>query len=391
MKQSMKALLVAWVLWVSATACMTHAEFNWVTYDTAAGTITITHDGTSITMKDKNVWATEVDYGESASTASYGNYYQWWWTTGFEYSQSASDAINKSWFVTNNNTWNTTTASIEDWWKWPCPSGYHVPTSEEWKDVVAMYTGAGNDKSTFADAFKLPFAGYRDSNNAEMSDTGDDAELWSASPTDNNNADYLNVPLFSVFVSLNARATALPVRCFANSSSPSSSDLSAETEIILTIEEWQLSIGTDGEESVTLSGGMAASLTEKIVTKSLEKLFRVEDLKWSSKWYRTTISVTDMTWSVENAVYTIPAANIYLKATNLVKESWTGEDVVLTSSLSDFQSMEEPVTFIQRGTWTTAWLLWKYGATPELKVVVPANMPGTTYKWTITYTLYENE
>ncbi len=165
-----------------------------------------------------------------------------------------------------------------------------------------------------------------------------------------------------------------------------------DLNIELTIEEWQLSIGTNGwTETVTLSGSMAASLESKTVEKSLEKLFRVEDLKWSSKWYRTTISVTDMTWSVENVVYTIPAENIYLKATELVKESWIGEGVVLTESLSDFRSMKDPVTFIQRWTWTTAWLLWKYGARPELKVVVPANMPGTTYKWTITYTLYENE
>ena len=100
-----------------------------------------------------------------------------------------------------------------------------------------MYTGAGNDKSTFVDAFKLPFAGDRVSSDAKMFSTGVYADLWSASPDGGEGAEYISVSDRNARVNYYYRASALPVRCFANSSSPSSSDLSATTEIILTIEE----------------------------------------------------------------------------------------------------------------------------------------------------------
>ena len=164
-----------------------------------------------------------------------------------------------------------------------------------------------------------------------------------------------------------------------------------DLNIELTIEEWQLSIGTDGDSSVTLTGSMAASLESKTVEKSLEKLFRVEDLKWSSNGYYTTISVSDLTWEVEDGVVsTISWSNIYLMSNNFTKIDWKdNSDVKMNSWFNTYKAINTPVTYISRTWWTAPWILSKYGDTPKLKVEVPANTPAATYHGVITYTLYE--
>ena len=43
-----------------------------------------------------------------------------------------------------------------------------------------MYTGAGNDKLTFVDAFKLPFAGRRRNWSASVDGQGSNANYWSS-------------------------------------------------------------------------------------------------------------------------------------------------------------------------------------------------------------------
>ena len=104
-----------------------------------------------------------------------------------------------------------------------------MPTSGEWNTVLDMYENEGNDLATFNQAFKIPYAGTRDYNDAKMYGTGGGALLWSASLDVSKSAYYLNVIDGYAYVNDHNRAYALPVRCFANSSSPSSSDLSAET------------------------------------------------------------------------------------------------------------------------------------------------------------------
>ena len=43
-----------------------------------------------------------------------------------------------------------------------------------------MYTGAGNDKLTFVDAFKLPFAGYLIDPSSSVGTQGTTAAYWSS-------------------------------------------------------------------------------------------------------------------------------------------------------------------------------------------------------------------
>ena len=140
-----------------------------------------------------------------------------------------------------------------------------------------MYEAEGNELTTFNQAFKIPYAGNRSFNDANMYDTGDYAVLWSASPNYDKCAYNLYVDASDATVNGSFRAAALPVRCFANSSSPSSSDLSAETEINLTILEGALRL-ISNVSAITFDS-ITASLSNTSITASFDNFIEVEDLK----------------------------------------------------------------------------------------------------------------
>lgn len=130
-----------------------------------------------------------------------------------------------------------------------------------------------------------------------------------------------------------------------------------------------------------------AAFSSQILEKALP-MFRLQDLKWAKAWYYTTISVSDLTWEVEGTPpYTIGSGNISLKQNNFDMITWVENDDVECGLDSMFSGGE--ITFINRASGTTGWLLWKYGAVPTIEVKVPANTPATTYRWVITYTLYD--
>ena len=72
-------------------------DFSGITYDTKNWTITITYSWESITIADKNVWATTASYWKDADADSYGLYYQWWWMTWYKYFLTPTEAI-LNWF-----------------------------------------------------------------------------------------------------------------------------------------------------------------------------------------------------------------------------------------------------------------------------------------------------
>lgn len=95
------------------------------------------------TIADKNVWASETfnwDF-ENQNKTSFWEYYTWWGVNGF---------------------WNEGD-------QWPCPTGYHVPTKDEWNWIYNIWKTCSNRTSgkwlesyNFAYDLKLPFAGYND-------------------------------------------------------------------------------------------------------------------------------------------------------------------------------------------------------------------------------------
>ena len=120
--------------------------------------ITLTKDNwQSITIMDRNLWATKY-YNESWATASewYWNFYQWWnnywfpesWWVSTSWTQvdaswySCSNPYSSSTFITSTE-WSYWDATHQDWasspndslwsrWcQWPCPEWFHIPSSSE--------------------------------------------------------------------------------------------------------------------------------------------------------------------------------------------------------------------------------------------------------------------
>ena len=67
--------------------------------------------------------------------------------------------------------------------QWPCPTGFHVPSSDEWTAVKTAMTTLGIDTSNgncMKTYLKMPFAGSRNSSSADVIDQGTGAYYWSS-------------------------------------------------------------------------------------------------------------------------------------------------------------------------------------------------------------------
>ena len=170
------SVLISWF-------CITNADFKGITYDTKNWAITIASNWKSITIADKNVWANKVWYWKNADTDSYWLYYQWGWMTGYEYSWTSTEAV-LHWFEQDSNKY---LASI-DWWTVSqqvelCGAGYHIPTHEEWWNVLKMFKDNWNDLKDFDEAFKIPLAWSRSFLSADTYNIDENAYFWTVSPS----------------------------------------------------------------------------------------------------------------------------------------------------------------------------------------------------------------
>lgn len=159
------------------TAGIYHSPEQWL--------ISLSSDWTNwITIADKNLWATQVyNDGDTLSQTNCGNYYQWWNNYGFPFTWATitSSATVNAWsywpwnyyssstFVTTNPRDNSNNDNLR-WWvtwtneamKWPCDIWFHIPTKDEWQDIInawiTMWAWTSNWYANFISYLKTPLA-----------------------------------------------------------------------------------------------------------------------------------------------------------------------------------------------------------------------------------------
>ena len=194
-----------------------------------------------------NVWATSTDV---FNTASYWYLFQWWnakhhladnssVTTSNTLVNTLSCAPNNCKtisFITppdvspydwsssqNNNLWwwnlsNTATPSDSDKLakQWVCPNWFHVPTQKEWESVITTLNFWTNWNSLKNSILKLPYAGYRDKLNSNISLLGFQGRYWSSSSNGSSVYALVFTSSYINYSNNDFRSMGDAIRCFKN-------------------------------------------------------------------------------------------------------------------------------------------------------------------------------
>ena len=211
--------------------------------------VVCTWNWTWYTLAACNVW-TNIAW---TWTWSYWYYFQWWnnwWTLSWRLTPLTTlvDAssywpwnyyydTNIIWWTDLTSPWDWSSVQNDDlWWRvtwtnismqWPCLSGYHIPTHEEWKAVWknwCNWTCGGSDDYTadISNKLKLPLSGRRNRTTWAMANV--DLWKWQYWTTSFSSSSIYtfevvprNTSVWYIYVD-NQRYRAMwhPVRCFKN-------------------------------------------------------------------------------------------------------------------------------------------------------------------------------
>lgn len=108
--------------------------------------------------------------------------------------------------------------------KWPCPSGFHVPTKVEWTNIAnVLKTTLGLSASTARKHVKMPLAGRRQSNYGTTTSQGTSCSYWTSENYDWSQAYVFYVDDFATWY-VSDRASGCPIRALKNTAvAPTSS------------------------------------------------------------------------------------------------------------------------------------------------------------------------
>lgn len=166
----------------------------------------------------------------------------------------------------------------------------------------------------------------------------------------------------------------------------------------LTVASWWVVVWTSTQftilnGTITIDNPLGIALPDIAASSAqntvygISTTFSVEDQKWTTWGYYTTLQCSDLSdWS-----NTIANTNIALSWSTLTLLSWFANGMVTTSLWNTMVTCNTPITFIRRNTSST-WsnIYSEYWATIKARVTVPARQSIGDYSSTITYTLIEN-
>ena len=217
----------------------TYTDTQWKVFN--MWTFTIDVEWQKITLLDRNLWATSLNWEDA-----YGYYFQWWNNYGFPWYNNVAvdyngsiDASNYAWnnpyvsnkFIAWSSYWDDS-YNTDLWWdstdmqaarQWPCPAWFHIPTLDEWNDLIDAYASYSEDsygssafREWFQDAFKIPLAGRMRYSNGNIENEWSHARIWAS---DSNGGTAWRFYLWWNTVDINnnsEKAYGYQVRCFKN-------------------------------------------------------------------------------------------------------------------------------------------------------------------------------
>jgi uncharacterized protein (TIGR02145 family) len=275
---------------------------------------------------DRNLGASRVATSYNDSEA-YGDLYQWGRgadghekrTSNITTTSSSSDNPGHGFFIRTNG-------ALDDWrdpqnknlWQGesginnPCPSGFRVPTKEEWQTERSSWS-SDNFNGAFSSPLKLVVGGYRPGTGGDVEIAGDNGIYWS-STVDGSRAFQLDINNNYTIINTTIRSDGESVRCIKDkgdlSISPTSADKpegnSGNTAFTFTITRGGDTTGsTDVDYAVTGTGENPAdasdfggSLPSGTVSFSSGDTTKV-----------ITINVNGDTNAEENEVFTVTLSN----------------------------------------------------------------------------------
>lgn len=174
---------------------------------------------------DRNLGANQVATS-STDSASYGDLYQW--GRGADGHQLRNSAItttlistdqpaNGNFILAPNFPFDWRSPQNTNLWQGvnginnPCPSGYRLPTEQEW-EAERQSWGSNNAAGAFASPLKLPMAGSRARSNGSLDFVGAIGYYW-GSTVSGNASPSVYFDSSSASVNTNGRAYGRAVRC----------------------------------------------------------------------------------------------------------------------------------------------------------------------------------
>jgi len=166
---------------------------------------------------------------------------------------------------------------------------------------------------------------------------------------------------------------------------------SENTTVQVTIDPGDICIGSTGSFDF---GNYTVSSSAQTVNGAFTDEFWVEDLKGADAGYYTTLQLSADLSGPGGA--TIPRSNVSVKTANTGSAGVTtmagtaNTNVVIDAGMASYQSLDNARTYIKRDTGTNNGVIGKYGALPQMQIVIPAYQSVGVYTATLVYTLYEN-
>ena len=125
--------------------------------------------------------------------------------------------------ITNDEIWLDGTYEYPDYsaMQWPAPAWFYVPSKDEWVALCWILTSTfwlAQNATTMGTYLKMPMAGFRRYDDADVSDVGSFGFYWSSTPSNANYAYNLGFDSSDIYPqNYIYRSYGFSVRCFKNS------------------------------------------------------------------------------------------------------------------------------------------------------------------------------